>query len=249
MDKTYKISYSSLDTSYQYVTDENGDEIIFSVPIQDSDTINEINFYEDSTNFIICRYLKIHPVTWNNHISGRFDIIHNDPSENSTYDKIFVNSNGNQRTFEFTNKESYNYIRLNVKAYVNTYLFRAKLGVITINDGINDRVSFNLGTYINNIEEYSVVNPIYYKLFNLGINLENSVFKCVSKEGDLGTNVALFEFIEPNVSFGINNQSFLATFYNAVIAPEYVVYETTYDLENYRDDLSSTIIDNIFVTA
>ena len=79
--------------------------VIFSVPIQDSDTINEINFYEDSTNFIICRYLKIHPVTWNNHISGRFDIIHNDPSENSTYDKIFVNSNGNQRTFEFTNKK------------------------------------------------------------------------------------------------------------------------------------------------
>ena len=100
------------------------------------------------------------------------------------------------------------------------------------------------------MKNIAVVNPIYYKLFNLGINLENSVFKCVSKEGDLGTNVALFEFIEPNVSFGINNQSFLATFYNAVIAPEYVVYETTYDLENYRDDLSSTIIDNnIFVTA
>ena len=65
--KTFRVSYSTDGTNYTY----NDSEKIYTVPTQDSNTINNIFF--DSP--VTAKYIKIHPLTWNSHNSMRCGVL------------------------------------------------------------------------------------------------------------------------------------------------------------------------------
>ena len=74
--KTFKVSHSTDNNNFTIIQD-NGVDKIYEIPIvtQDRNTINEINFSSE----ISLRYVKINPLTWNNNISMRMDVIFKTP--------------------------------------------------------------------------------------------------------------------------------------------------------------------------